>query len=336
MSLEYRGVNYDTGTDYSAGAPTRVGWDMAQVSSDMADIARKLHANSVCVYGSRADRLREAAGAAAAAGLTVWVQPRSIESDASRTLILLEDVATDAEHLRVRGAEVHLNIGCELSIFSTAVIPGRSYAQRALRLTRRWPLLPLYNWRLNRLLSEMADVARARFRGSLTYGCGLWEDVDWRLFDIVGQNFYRLKHNERDYSRRLRDFHRHGKPVIITEFGCGAFRGADDLGPTSHEVIDYSTDPAQLTDAPTRDEATQAKYLEELLREYRRAKVAGAFVFEYVAEGNPHSLDPGLDLDMAGYGIVLPHDRTPKQAFHTVARIYNAESEILRPPDASV
>jgi len=321
--MKFKGVNYDTGTEYG-GAPSRTNWDLAAVERDMSDIAAELNANSVCLYGSNPDRLREGAEAAAAAGLTVWIQPRSIEGDTATTARLVAEVAGDAENIRRENVEVYLNVGCELSTFAAGIMPGRDYEQRSARLSTHWPLFPLYYRRLNRMLAVLADTARSRFGGLLTYGGALWEQVDWRPFDIVGQNYYRLKYNERNYPARVAKFHRFGKPVVITEFGCCGYVGADVLGPSGHELIDYSVTPPRLRNRSDRDETVQARYLGELLEVYRTAEVAGTFVFEYVAEGHPHSQDERFDLDRAGYGIVLPHDRSPKAAFRTVAEAYRS------------
>lgn len=316
------GVNYDTGTSYGS-APTRTTWRRSDVDKDMSDIKNRLGANSVCVYGSDATRLREAAQAAAAAGLDTWIQPRSIEGNTSSTATLVAKTAKDAESLARNGARVYLNVGCELSVFADGIMPGRDYAQRADGISTRWPLLPLYNRRLNRMLGVLVEAARSEFSGPLTYGGAIWESVDWRRFDFVGQNYYRLKYNERNYPKKVSRFHRHGKPVIITEFGCCAYTGADRLGPAGHEIIDFTADPPRLSGAPVRNEQAQAGYIAEMLEIYRQTEMTGAFVFEYLAEGHQRSDDPLFDLDMAGYGIVSP-DRTPKAAYEVVAAAYRS------------
>ncbi|GAA4912387.1 hypothetical protein LX16_2404 [Stackebrandtia albiflava] len=325
LDWSHCGVNYDTGTAYG-GEPTRRDWDPGRVAADMTLIATGLHCDSVCVYGSDADRLSDAADAAADAGLKVWIQPRAIEGDTSESSALLDRAARVAARLRKAGVKTVLNVGCELSIFASGIMPGEDYARRAAKLSTMWWLLPLYHRRLNRMLGELVTVARRRYEGPLTYGAALWERVDWRPFDIVGQNYYRLAYNARNYPARVARFHRYGKPVVITEFGCCAYEGADRLGPSGHEIIDFTVRPPRLRNAPVRSEATQARYIGELLEVYRRTGMAGAFVFEFVAEAHPHTEDPRTDVDMAGYGLVLPHDRTPKQAFHTVAEFYRRGS----------
>lgn len=328
-----RGINYDVGTDYG-DTPTRVSWHPDDVRRDLRAIRDDLHCTTVNLYGTDIARLHEAAHMARAHGLGVWLQPRLIDGDRDAVLAHLTAAASAAEQVRREHGDVVLNVGCELTIFSAGIIPGRGYDERAARLARPqwWPLVPWFSHRLNRLLASACDTARAEFAGPLSYAAGLWERVDWRRFDLVGVNYYRMAHNRSNYVRDLRRHQRHGRPVVITEFGCGAFAGAGALGPTSHEIVHYGPDGPTLAPGHTRDEQEQADYLTELLAVYRDVGVHGAFVFEFIEPFKPHTADPAHDLDMSGYGIVkvlpgapgAPLHWEPKAAFHEVARIYAA------------
>ncbi|WP_432943208.1 hypothetical protein ACQPXM_40070 [Kribbella sp. CA-253562] len=117
------------------------------------------------------------------------------------------------------------------------------------------------------------------------------------------------------------------KPVVITEFGCGSFVGADRRGPGSFLIVNWFASPPRIKEGFRRDEATQAAYLGELIDLYDAAGVHGCFVYTYAMADFPHWSDPLVDLDMAGFGVVkIPaHDptrREPKQAFAAVARKY--------------
>jgi hypothetical protein len=155
----------------------------------------------------------------------------------------------------------------------------------------------------------------------------------------VGLDYYRVRFNRRRYAANLRRFRRHGKPVVIVEFGCASFDGAIDKGPTAHEIIDWSGPHPQITGRYVRDERIQAEQLAELIGIYQAEGIDGAFVFEFIEPSHPHSTDPRHDLDMAGYGIVkvLPdpgpdsYRWEPKAAFHTVAGLYDAAQTHNRP-----
>jgi hypothetical protein len=235
-----RGINYDVGTSYGA-VPSRVSWHRDDVVRDLDAIKDDLHCTTVNLFGTDLSRLVEAATIARRAGLDVWLQPRLIDRPAAEVLAHLADAARAAERLRLAHGSIVLNIGCEWSVFAEGLIPGAGYAERADRLARpwRWPALPLYSRRLNRLLERGAEVARADFGGPLTYAAGLWEQVDWRPFDLVGLNYYRLRQNRLGFARRLRRHVRRGKPVVITEFGCATFRGAAALGPAGHGILQH-------------------------------------------------------------------------------------------------
>jgi hypothetical protein len=329
--LALKGINYDVGTGFG-DTPTRVSWHLDDVRRDLRAIRDDLHCTTVNLYGTDVARLTEAARAARETGLGVWLQPRLIDRGHDDVLAHLAEAAMAAERVRRDHGDVVLNIGCELTVFAAGIIPGRGYDDRSTKLTRPqwWLALPWFSHQLNRLLARACDTARAEFAGPLSYAAGLWERVDWRPFDLIGLNYYRLKYNRPRYAQRLRRYHRHGKPVVITEFGCGAFDGAADLGPASHSIVSYGPTGPTLAPGHTRNEQVQADYLAELLAIYRAVGVHGAFVFEFVEPYKPHSADPRHDLDMAGYGVVKvqpgpPGDPVrwePKAAFAAISRIY--------------
>ena len=93
---------------------------------------------------------------------------------------------------------------------------------------------------------EIAAAARARFRGPVTYAAGLWEDVEWDLFNIVSVDAYRDARNAAGCCDQLRDSHRHGKPVAVTEFGCCSYRGAAARGGGGWMIIDETASPRAL------------------------------------------------------------------------------------------
>jgi hypothetical protein len=328
-----RGVNYDTGTNYVPGWLSRPDWSEAVLQRDLLTIRDDLHCTAVTVFGSEPERLSRCADVASASGLDVWVQPRLLDASAEEYLDHLGRVAADAESLRAAGRRIWLNVGCELSVFSAGMLPGRGYAARARNLAWTWPLLPLVNRRLNRLLERAADVARQAFAGEITYGSGMWETVEWHRFDAIGLNHYRDRSTARAHEAALVKAVGSGRPVIVTEFGCCSFPGAEDLGPAADGILDWS-DPErpQVVGEHPRDEGVQARYLEEMLDVFERLGVTGAFVFELVEPSHPRSDDPRYDVDVASFGIMAFERRpdasgvhdviVPKESFHRVAARY--------------
>ncbi|MEV0119096.1 abortive infection protein [Streptomyces sp. NPDC050844] len=326
-ALPCRGVNYNTGTDYSGRGRDAAGahWSRPLFREHMAAIRNELHCTSVNLYGTGIAGLTECAAAAAEEGLHVWIQPRLIEGTPDAMLAHLARAAEAAEKLRLRYGAVDLNVGCELTVFGSGIIPGGSHADRAAKLPDPawWSRLPEFNEQLNHLLGRAHDTARAHFNGGLTYAAGVWEDVDWSDFDFVGLNYYRMAYNSDTYVSGLRKHLRHGKPVLITEFGCCTFTGAGDMGPGGYAVIDWSADPPELTGAYTRDEAEQAEYLAQQLDVFAAEGVHGAYVFEFIAP-KPYSTDPRHDLDMGSFGVakVVGGGWEPKLSFRELARRY--------------
>lgn len=322
-----RGMSYDAGTEYVAGTNTRMVWNLDDVARDMAIIAAELHCNSVNIYGTDLERIVAAARIAHEAGLHVSLQLRAIDRDRRSTLDAIAAAASAADALSGSG-QVTLNIGCEASLFTAGFLPGRSFLTRMKLLAVLWPLLPIINWRLNAMLAEGVIVARQSFDGPVIYSAGVWEEVDWAPFDLVGVNLYRDRENEATYLRDLRRLLEHEKPLVITEFGCCTFEGAERLGGGGWLAVDHSASPPRVKPGYVRSEETQARLISELLGIYAAEGVHGAYVFDFLEAANPHASEPVLDLDMASYGIVKPEpshaddksiEWTPKQAFNAVA-----------------
>jgi hypothetical protein len=234
---------------------------------------------------------------------------------------------------RCRGGDIRLNVGCELTVFTAGLIPGRGFEQRARRLRWMWPLLPAFNWRLDRLLRQAVTTARDRFGGEITYGAGSWETVSWRRFDAVGLNHYRDGSNHHRYAAVLRLARRHDRPVLVTEFGCCSYPGAETRSAEGDGVVDWQhPDGPSIVGDHARDESVQASYIAELLDTFSEVGVDGAFVFEFSEPHYPRIDDPRRDLDVASFGIVavehretpdgLGYDETPKAAFHEIADRY--------------
>jgi len=332
--LRYRGVNYDTGVRYSADYLSLAVWDESKVRRDMEVIAGELHCNSVMILGTEPERLRQTAELALRSGLNVWLQPRLFDGGPEETLDHLLEVAASAEKQRLGDREVILVAGCELTIFLDGLMPGRTWASRAKLLAVLWPLLPLFNQRLNRYLARTLSAVRPVFGGRVTYAAGSWETVDWKDFDLIGVNLYRDRSNKAGYRGILRKLVDTSKPVVITEFGCCTYEGAQTKGGGGHNIIDWGQVPPVLKGSPRRSEQAQAANLSELIGIFQEEGVEGAFVYAFSEPSNPFSPSPRHDLDTASYGIVktLPvvDDEAPgwepKEAFYEVARRFGSDT----------
>src|SRR5258708_1753382 len=102
-----------------------------------------------------------------------------------------------------------------------------------------------FHKRLNSFLAKAAVMVREHFHGQLTYASGSWENVDWDVFDIVGIDYYREKFNKKTYREKLRTYFKHGKPVVVLEFGCCTYKGAEDKGGYGWAIVDANR-PASL------------------------------------------------------------------------------------------
>ena len=335
MTLEAMGVTYDVGMPVIKGGMTRESLSSDAVDREMQTIANELNCNAVRITGQDLGRLRMAADIATRHGLDVWLSPSFHDASEEATLNQIVETARMCEELRGKcTSNIVLVIGCELSIFMAGIIPGSNGLERLALLSdpSRWTeeLFALGSpvERLNSFLTRTAMEAKKHFSGPLTYAAGLWEDIDWGVFDFVGIDAYRDANNSSHFRDLIRKYKGHGKPIVVTEFGCCTYVGADDQGSMGWLVIDRESQPWRLNKPVTRNEDIQAQYLTDMLALFEDEGVEGAFVFTFVSPSYPSSAIPEQDLDTASYSLVrtwIDSDTSrwePKKAFHAVARYY--------------
>ncbi|HEY3734530.1 MAG TPA: hypothetical protein VGL63_11495 [Streptosporangiaceae bacterium] len=348
--MNRRGVGYDVGTVFS-GFPcricTRPRFDAAIVHRELEIIKNDLGCNAVRITGRDPGRLITAAQDALRQGLEVWLAPALFEKEPDETLTYYVAVATAAEPLRRQfGDRLVLGVGGELSLFMRGIAPGRTVVERLAHLRRE--AIAGSNQpaeRLNEFLGRASEAVRAVFRGPLTYASLIGEWVDWGRFDFVGVDHYRDARIKDRYIELLAPLLRERKPVVVTEVGMRAYRGAEDSGTLGFGVVDersrgLSALPlvgrfvrARLNGAYVRDEELQARELTEVLAILDAAGVDGAFVSSFADPISPYSDDPRYDLDMSALSLVktyaggrgttypdMPWE--PKAAFRAVAKCY--------------
>src|SRR5262245_18841894 len=232
-----KGITYDTGFINNAGVSNHEPFDPEIVKREMRAIRDDLHCNAERITGGDVDRLEIAAIHAAAAGLEVWLSPFTCDLTTDELLNFLADCAERAERLRQQGAEVVLLTGSELSMFTVGFLPGDTLKERLDLLAtphRLRELIPEVRARIKDFLGKAVEVIRERFGGKISYASLPFEGVDWGPFDIISSDAgYRSAATAERFRENIRAFvaqgRAQGKPVAVTEFGCGAHRGAADV-----------------------------------------------------------------------------------------------------------
>ncbi|MFJ6082519.1 abortive phage infection protein [Streptomyces sp. NPDC092369] len=326
--LRHRGVVYTVG----AGETPGTAWSAARMRRDLRVIRDELHADTVDVTGDGVERLTKTAAEAAERGLHVWLQPTLGDVPERDILEHLAECGRFAERLRKQGASVDLSVGCEFWLFVPGIVPGATVMDRVENMLNG-TFDPMRMQRgLDRFTAKAATVGRSVFHGRLSYAAAQDDQVDWRLFDVVGIDYYSYFRRPADYVRELRKYRRWGKPVAITEFGTCAYVGAPETAGMGWNVVDY--EKGQIKGHLVRSEHTQADYLVDLVRVFESMGLYAAMAFEFVTPDAPHRADDPLhDLDLASYSITKaikdrPDDPRsgwhwePKEAFHALARQY--------------
>ncbi len=326
MALELRGISY-----FADQVPEHA------VQRDLEVIKHDLNCDAVLIKGNDAERQLTAARQALQLGLDVWIEAQQENQRPREALTHLARAAAGAQELHAaHPGRVTLVVGCELSLLTRGIVPGPStFIRLPLILRAQRVLRRRITRRLKTRLAEATAVARTEFDGPITYAAALWEHVDWSDFDLVAVNLYRIGPDKDAYAARVRSLVHaaQGKPVVITEFGCGAYRGAELAGPGSFQIVNWFRERPRVKPGHIRDESVQAGYLLESLDVFTETGVHGCFVFTFVMPSFPHDPDPQFDLDMAGFGVVKvpagdPTAAEPKAAFHALALRYRRRDKV--------
>jgi len=337
--MKRKGINYDVGTFTAQDSSSRPEFNQAVVEREIEIIKKDLHCTTIRISGQDVERLLFATHCALKQGLEVWFSPTLINATPAETLAYFGECARAVEPLRARWANVIFVTGTELTFFMKDLVLGDTPAERMQTFMKPWRLVKSVIQRgsfennLNRFLENAARTVREQFKGKLSYASGAWENVDWAPFDLVGVDYYRDAYTKKNYIKRLRQYTLMDKPVIITEFGCCTYAGAEEKGGYGWDIVDRSQNPPRLKGMYIRSEETQARLIRDSLAAFEAEKVAGAFVFTFVMPKYPYHEDPQFDLDTASFGIVKSYtDRLsatypdmpwePKQAFTALAANY--------------
>ncbi|WP_433890101.1 hypothetical protein [Streptomyces sp. CA-111067] len=355
------GITYDTGFT-SGGTTTHEPFLPDIVQREMRVIRDDLRCDAVRITGGDADRLEIAARAAADAGLEVWYSPFTNGLTQDGLFAFLLDAAERAERIRRGGARVVFLTGSEVSLFTDGFLPGGSLRERTALLADDpaafRALLPRLHADLNAFLGRVVGEVRGRFGGRVGYASVAFEGVDWTPFDVAATDSgYRDATNAGTFAGALQgQLARLGPETAfaVTEFGCGTFRGAGDLGGRGDSIVEWGDDarPVRIAAGTVRDEGEQALYVREMLEVYDGVGgVDAAFVYTFARWDLPGTAgdgggtgdgagdgtgggtggDPERDFDAASFGVVrvLPPGAArgpyaelgwePKAAFHVLA-----------------
>jgi len=331
--MERKGVDYDVGRVLE-GTLTRPTFDMGVVHRELEIIKNDLHCNVVRICCQDIDRLTQAAEDALKLGLEVWLSPELFEKSEQETFDYIVKAAEAAETLHQKYPRLVLSLGSELSIFMQGIIEGNNLLERVGNPSFMENVIAgKHNKALNAFLARANQAVRQVFHGKVTYFSVPLEAVDWSLFDFVGLDIYRDARIKDSFGDIIKRYLSYGKPVVIGEFGCCTYKGAENAGGMGWAIVDFVNNRLQLKGDHVRDEELQAHEITDMLGIFDTVGVNGTFVFTFVAPEMTYNENPKYDLDMASYSLVKSYtDRhgttypdlpwEPKEAFTAVAEYY--------------
>ena len=324
FKLKRKGICYDVGR-VMMGNNWRPKFDLKVLHRELEIIKNDLHCNAVRICGLDVERLVTASEDALGQGLEVWLSPEMWDKSPEETLRYLTKAAAAAEPLRQRWpGKLIFSLGSELTLFMQGIVEGKNFLER-MNNPSFWVNIRegKHNKLLNEFLAKANKAVRPVFHGQITYFSVPLETVDWVPFDFVGVDFYRDARIKDVYGKMVKGYLSCGKPVMIGEFGCCTYLGADVLGGngfiiTIGMMADYlnlnGVLPKGIADMLkvipkadghfVRDEALQAREITEQLTALDAAGVDGAFVFTFVSPTSTYNADPRFDSDMGSYSLV--------------------------------
>ncbi len=346
--MKYRGVVYDVGLRFTAGKPCSVEHFNPELAAyDIDVIASKLHCNAIRIEGEAISRLVTASRIAHQAGLSVFFNPWKMNVPTTELPSYYAEAAQAAEQLRSEGVDLVFVAGCEISLFNEGIFEGATVTERVKGLIALGAAVQSGDQEFLRASETMLDgvirnivvEVRKEFKGAVTYSAGMWEKVDWTLFDIVGIDHYRSSESAEEYVGAL-DSYRFSKPLVVMEVGSCAYQGAGRLGAGGFMRLEgiNPDGTGKFTDGiiPTRSESEQADYVVEQLRLLTEADTDGVFIYVFSFPAYPLG-EGASDFDMMSFSLVktFPQEHSkskemppwePKEAFYRVASEFQKRS----------
>jgi len=270
LNIPVKGVVYRVG--YRSG-----GWHPAEDETRecMWVTRNELGCNSVLIMGVNDQVILEAGRIAAQEGIdTILLSPRAY----SETYSIDEHVkriikfSKSAETLRTQFPGIVLVVGNELTIDTMGLLKSPTYRGRI----KEWEQMNnQYQVKLNEYLQIIVDGVRKNFHGKITYASAVAEasHVPWNKlgFDIIAPHLY-MKNpdgnwNDESALKRIRTWQMYKKPLWISEFGCGTYKGASAQGSSS------------WMSSGSYDQGEQADNITHSVNFFNGAKVDGIFLY---------------------------------------------------------
>jgi len=237
------GVKYDLGAELARAERTRPAAHEVYYRDELTAIRDQLHCESVDLYGSDVDQLVAGLEIAADLGFDIHLQARLNFLPEAEMVERLTAVALGAERVRREGVPIVLDVGCEYLLFADGLIEGDDFFEKMEAITSGTLDWEAIMRQLATLLQTLADTARARFGGPITYSDTPDMTFAWEPFDIIGIDHYLSSEYRSTYVQTIDALAATGKPVWVKEFGSPPWRGASEAGGMAWDIIDYNVSP---------------------------------------------------------------------------------------------
>jgi hypothetical protein len=206
----------------------------SQIRKDLEEMKR-YGFEGIRISGNELSWLLKIAKEAKRTGLQVWLSPRFAHNKPMLTreeyLQEMKEFAKEAEKQSIDVFLVGNELSLELKDFAEIQGYENRCGQNWLSFEKQFEGRKTI---FREYLTLLIEEAKKFFSGPVAYAAGTWEldSISWSEFDIVSANLYLWKRfTEKQYEETLEKLKKHGKPVVITEFGFTSTKEAWEIGP---------------------------------------------------------------------------------------------------------
>jgi len=285
LRVKYRGVNYCVGKPMAPEFPDYPTPNTDQIDEELDNIHNDLGCNAIIIAAGAdsEDDLIECARMALQKEFfdRIYIEPHYWQYSIDETVEKLARFAPKVKSLREASQVIHFMVGHEFSLETSGIVPGDNWFERVDYCVKNpdwadrvWATFP-------RMFKDIIAACKENYGYKISYAAISYAEIDavpWSdpLFESVGIDVGLVPAvgaTEEVFFKQLSELKtRLGKPVIVPDFACLTYTGAEQWGgavlPNAWENGPY-------------DEEAQAKYIKSYCDVLSRARIEGCFYWQY-------------------------------------------------------
>jgi len=283
LGLKYKGICYCAGkvTPELASylTPSR-----DEMDEQLSTIHDELGCNAIIIMAGAdyEDNLIECGRMAIGKGFhRVYILPRYFHHSIDETVDRIARFAPRVRALREASEVIHFMVGHELSLEISGIVPGDNWFERLDYCIKNPDWMDRVRATFPGMFKDIIAACEGKYGYKISYAAIMYAEIDavpWSdpVFESVGIDADIMPAlgvtDERIFSQLSELKRKFGKPVIVPDFACMTYTGADQY---DGAVLWKSWESGPY------DEDAQAKFIKSSCDVYNRAKIEGCFYYQY-------------------------------------------------------